>query len=299
MGFLKRSFFFFCAFLAGLFASATPPPGFSNYDGGPLGPDDLEKFANENFSNFEGNNYVGNEWYRYTGDGDDFLNFGGPGDFDTEVAEERTITWTVKNVNAANKSIRFLYRDWESSVTVGTDAPAYSGQIRTALATHEFESTDGTAAVFQAYNVSSTLPSIEETIRFWHDNPTRLIGLRLSSTDATSIDQILTYQRTYPYRDLGSETLMMSKYTDEYAFNGKIVTIKLPKPWIIDNQTDLIIPIVAGATTTFTLILGAELNTGIALAQKAAKAQADYNRMPVAPQPRNIPGRISRQLPGR
>jgi hypothetical protein len=158
---------------------------------------------------------------------------------------------------ASNKTIRLM-----PGIIWNPETPD-NGVIRTASVGGEFPSVDGTASQFAA---SGEPRSIETLLHFMRSVPTKIVGMRVKSTDATQLDQRLYITKESPFNQTDkTKSLNLANYTNEYANNDKIATIPFTDQ--LDNQTKLDLVVVPGSTLTITFYFGDMLNLAAEHAQ--------------------------------
>lgn len=224
--------------------------------------------SNGHLTNYEGD-MRNND---YTGYGDHLVDFGGAKlDFGTELGSNRIFAITIVNASA-------------SSATVLLN-PSYSPQTGARVATAaegQMIATDGTGTV----SGSGSPSTITNFLAFVKANPTRVLGIKISSTNDAQLAVTMTISRKSPFRNLESELIPLSLYTSEYANNSKMITVR--REFQLDDQTEVAVPVPAGTTTTFILVCGAVLNTSAALNTKAQLASTN-------PQVQSVKAAISGQ----
>lgn len=119
--------------------------------------------------------------------------------------------------------------------------------------------------------------TIAELLAYIKDCPSRVLTVKVASNNSAQISNSLIITHRNVFAQPGSETINLDKYTDEYAPNDKLVTVK--KEFQLDNDTELGIVIPAAMTvgsnptiTTFSFTFGGSLTLSGALANKRASA---------------------------
>jgi len=233
-----------------------------------LTTEEIQAIAENRLSNFEGNPQDLAILEGYTGRGDAMVDFGGiNASFANEINQGRIYTVTLVNANAATR-----YALLAPGIIY---VPGYelNGIIRTGA----FNDTGGNAGL----TGSASPQVIERFLAFCHRNPNRFGGFKITSTVATQIDQNITFTPQSPYKSLESYELALAAYQDENTYKDKVVTV--PFEFSIDDQFQILLPVVGSSTCTITFFGGAILNTSYALAQKASLGKATCIRQGVAP----------------
>ena len=220
-------------------------------------PANLQDFANDNFSSFEGESY-------YTGEGDQWLDFGGPNtSFATEHSAGRVFLVNIKNdLNTTENVILFPGYTW------------YPG------ATGNNWLIDGAIKTVDTKTLSATgsPKTIKELLSFIMKNPTNLNAIRISSSDATQVQQQMVYKELSPFKDLQSRIIDLGTFTNENTYRDKIVTV--PTPGIIaSNEVELSIPIIAGSTCSITFFFGGVLSASVAMKNKRSQAASTFAKV--------------------
>ena len=218
---------------------------------------EMQVYSPEDLTNYEGEQYafeddgIGFEDGEYTGFGDDHVDFGGDKlSFASELASHRAFTVVVVNANGVTERVGF-----------GAALAAIAG------------STQLSEGVVKAgVTVTGQPTSYDIFKKFIDKNPTRLVALKIQSSNETQLGMSLIITHISPFENLGSKPISLSSFTSEGSFNNKMLTLKNLNLQL-DNQTDISIDIPAGATTTFTLYCGGVYNAAKALNSKASRAK--------------------------
>lgn len=223
-------------------------------------PMDLQDFAEDNFSSFEGESL-------YTGEGDQWLDFGGPNNsFATEHMANRVFVVNINNqLNTTENVVLFAGYTWFPGATGNnwlTD-----GVIKTVDT--------------KTLSASGSPKTIKELLSFIMKNPTNLNAMRISSSDATQIQQQMVYRELSPFKDLQSRIIDLGTYTNENTYRDKIVTVPTPN-MIVSSEMDLTIPIMANSTCSITFFFGGVLSQSIALKNKRSKASSTFAKVGIA-----------------
>ena len=222
---------------------------------------DLRSFAQQNLSNFGGDDdsFEGFEGMSfYTGDNDDFVDFGGTNrNFALESAEGREFVITLTG-NATAGSVYII--------------PGLS-YYNNRGANGFINNTSGKDTAGNAVTGVQGSPSnVTDFYDFLSYNPVNLLGIKVSSSDASQLDKIIVYEEQSPFRTLQSRNINLGSISDQNTYQdkkGKVATPGL----ILSNQTRMTLPIPSSATTTITFYCGAVMNSSQALSNKRDKAQ--------------------------
>ncbi|MBW6482827.1 MAG: hypothetical protein K0B10_07180 [Vicingaceae bacterium] len=227
-------------------------------------PNAMDHYASENFSSFEGDDV-------YTGDGDHFLNFGGPGiSFKNEGNASRSFVMNITNNDKISHT---------ATLTPGYDwVPGQTDPIKKYAADGAML-LDGASVLLSG---SGSPKTIREFLSFLSKNPSNLAGIRVSSNNNTSqIEQTIIVRELSPFKDLESRTIILGNYTHENNQREKMVTVPTPGV-ILGPETELILPIMPQSVCTITFFIGGVLSTSGALKHKRAAAVAQLPAAQVA-----------------
>jgi hypothetical protein len=219
----------------------------------PISIEQLEAMS-KNFSNFGGDPMLSKDFTGYTGEGDDMLDFaGGPADsFADAVDNKRIFTMTLVNAAVATR-IAYLFGGYANP----------TGEI----ADGAFNDANGNAGL-TGTGTPNTIANFKAYIK---NNPSLLLGFRVKSTDATQMDQQITWTLLNPFKVAESRNIVIANYVDENNFNDKIATVT--EGGVVSIMTQVQIPIVASSTATITAYFGPSLNNHRALENKTEKAK--------------------------
>jgi hypothetical protein len=187
----------------------------------------------------------------YTGLEDEHIDFGGQGaSFNTEHSDGKSFSVAVENTTTSTKRVSF---------GAALEAVAGTTQLK-----------EGTVVTGVTCNGS---PKSYDVLKdFIKLNPTRLIALKVQSSNEEQLSQSLIVTRVSPFENLGSKNLNFSAFTKEGAFNTKMLTL-VGLDLQLDDQTDIAVDIPAGTRTVFTLFVGGIANSAKMLNTKALKAK--------------------------
>lgn len=211
-------------------------------------------------SSYEGENYEGENNYEddnYDGYDDDQLDFGGQAvDFATEIATDRVFTCSFVNASGATRKV-LLSPSYRPSLAAGNilGAPMKEGTI-----------VDNAGALLTG---AGSPYSIDDFVAFFTKNATRVLAIKIQSTNEDQMAQQIVITPKSPFRALESQTVLLSSYTSEYATNNKMVTVR--RPFQLDDQNEVSLDIPVG-TTTVSFYCGALINNALTLSKKAARA---------------------------
>lgn len=195
----------------------------------------------------------------------DMFDFGGISKtFADSIKSARQFKVTITNLLATDEEIYL------------TPGPLYHAQATIAdgvLRTETnplaaYASVAGTALAFTSQGSPNT---IENFLQFIYNNPTRLLGMKITSTLADQMEEALIIDRISPFKsNLESTPKFLASYQDENTFRDKVVTIPLMEQ--LDNQTVIRLNIKADSTINITFYCGAIMNQAVVLDKQARKA---------------------------
>ena len=212
----------------------------------------------EDFSNFE--NF---ENFCYTGEGDDLVDYVGLNTnfasmFDPHNQDSRTFTISVTVGTTFTGSGIQLFGDLWS----GAEDSAYSFLTGTGIMT--------------GITVNSSPKSVAKLYSFLQNNPTVLQGIQIVSSNTAVLQGIITTYETSPFRDLATDPINLSAYTNPYQFNSNMVLVPQINK-VVSNQTYWKIPCTALAAAyniVINLYFGAAINLSSTLDKKIMKAKS-------------------------
>ncbi len=221
----------------------------------PMSLKDLRAEADK-LSHFNGGRSIS----RYTGEGDDFLQFNGDSpDFSGELLNhlEKQFVISLVNANAATR-IAVLFAGYLKG-----NATLAPGQ----LVQGAFNDKNGAAGLTGA---TASEKSIEELLLYLQWIPTRLIAIQLESDQQSQIQQGLTYQRLNPFKTEPTKILRPANYRNQDSFQNKLVSF--PVDVQLDTLARLELPVVGTSNLTLTFFFGTSFNPVLALEKKASRA---------------------------
>ena len=267
-----------------------PTSGMSSMSAGFMGVGDLNDYAERNFSSFEGDE---SPFEGYTGEYDDFLDFGGPNrSFATEINDPRIFVMTILNDNSTNESVYlipgnlwqpFMIKDINSTaVTTAAGSPlAYTTTVTNSFVNANGYLNDGASASIDGNPLtgSGNPKTIKEFYAFIKASPCSCNLIKIqSNNNATQMDMQLTQRSASPFRTLEDKIWTPGAYQDQDTYRDKI--IKFPTSGLIlSDQTQLEYPIMGKSTITVTFFCGAVLNHSKALEEKRTKAVSTFHRV--------------------
>jgi hypothetical protein len=227
----------------------------------PMSVHDLRAFAQKNLSNFNGDedNFEGFEGMSfYTGDNDDFVDFGGNNrNFALESAEGREFVITLTAPAEGG------------NVYIIPGLSYYNNRTANGFLTNTGGKTTAGAALASAAGSPSNITDFYDFLSY---NPVNLLGIKVSSSDASQLDKIVVYEEQSPFRVLTSRNINLGSISDQNTYQDKKGKIATPGI-ILSNQTRVTLPVPGSATTTMTFYCGAVMNSSQALHNKRDKAQ--------------------------
>lgn len=246
-------------FVLGAFASLFFAPMATSMNAS-ISPIDLQNFADDNFSSFEGESY-------YTGEDDQWLDFGGPNQsFATEQSAGRVFVVNIINEFRENITVK-LFPGY-------TWVPGESGENADIIIDGIIRSD----AEGRRLMSSGSPKTIKELLGFIMKNPTNLNGIRISSTSQIQIQQQLVYKELSPFKDLQSRIIDLGTFTNENTYRDKMVTV--PTPGIIaSSEIELSLPIIGNSTCTITFFFGGVLSASVALKNKRNMAASTFAKV--------------------
>ena len=203
---------------------------------------------------------------KYIQSKDSFIDFNGDAvDFSKQSLFDKVFKITVVNANTADQYVILNpSRNPSNPARVITD-----GNIAYASGATDLQASG--LPNNQSVGTGQKGP-IQELIAFLRSNPTRVLYVKVSTNNSLQIGQSLSFTYRNVFAQPASETINLDKYTDEYAPNDKLVTVK--KEFQLDDDTELGITIPASmgsgnpTSTTFTFAFGASISLATALRNK-------------------------------
>lgn len=233
---------------------------------------DLEQIARENLSSFDG--FDGGNFY--TGQGDPFLDFQGEGkNFATIGQNDMQFAMTLQNGHATETRRVLLIPGWDfnpmdirviPSSGTATLAPK-AGVLSETVAAANLLDLDGKGNL----SVSGAPKKLDLLYKWLAENPTALGAVRIQSTDANQVMQLMTYRKLSPFKDLETSIINLGMTQNEGTFRDKIVTISTPG-MVLSNQSQLELLVMPNSTLTVTFFFGGSLNQSKLMQNKVNSA---------------------------
>lgn len=222
-----------------------------------LVPMSIEELRNEasKLSHFNGQRVM-----RYTGEGDDLLDFNGDGmDFSAELVNnlEKQFVLSITNVAVATRTAVLFAGYLKGNATL---AP---GQ----LVQGAFNDKAGLAGLSGA---TESEKSIEELLLFTQWIPTRLIAIQMESNVPAQLAQQLVYQRLNPFRTEPTKSYRPNNFRNQNSFQNTLVSFPIDAQ--MDTLGRLELPVVASSVVRLTFFFGTSFNPVTALERKTARA---------------------------
>lgn len=220
----------------------------------PMSIEELRKEADK-LSSFNGGRIM-----RYTGEGDDLLDFNGDGsDFSAELVNnlEKQFVLSITNANAATRTAVLFAGYLKGNATL---AP---GQVVQGAFNDKF------GAIGLSGNTESE-KSIEELLLFTNWIPTRLIAIQMESNVPAQLAQQLVYQRLNPFRSEPTKSYRPNNFRNQNSFQNTLVSF--PLDCQMDTLSRMELPIVGTSTVRLTFFFGTSFNPVTALQRKTARA---------------------------
>jgi hypothetical protein len=251
-----------------------------NYANNGLSVADLEAFAKDELSSFDGEEYDGYDEVEsfeedfegdyYTGENDDFVDFGG---FNKSFANAgdsgRIFVVTIANTGTDSRTIYL--------------APGYTWIPGSTANGHLCDgATKDTAGSNTGLSCSGSPKTITDFYAFINTCPVHIGGIKIEGSVAAQVSQQLKITNLSPFKTLEEKIINLGSYQNENTFRDKIVTVPTPE-LILSNQVQISLVIPASCTTTVTFLAGGILNPSYALQQKVARASGTIARVGLAP----------------
>ena len=230
----------------------------------------LEQLAEQDFSNFEP------EFENYTGESDDFMDFGGAPGASFMNPAARAFTITIQNANSAARTVYLTpglvyapgivnsasFNDTTKAVTLNSP----NGYLKTGAILDK----DGNSGLTVSATGSKT---VEEFLAFIYTNPTAVtyVKVRTSASDGAQLANKITVRPQSPFRDLGSYDLNPEEMLDQNSQQTNVALFQTPG-LILSKDMQLQLTIAGSQVTTITFGIGGILNNSAALQKKAGRA---------------------------
>ena len=222
--------------------------------------ENMEKYAEEHFSSFEGENNFEGDFY--TGYNDTFVDFGGPGmSFANEIQTQRIFTYTITSTDNANNLGVYLFGGLDRS----RDGIVVEGA---------FKSIEGKA---DKLNASGQPYSINIWIEFIRTSPVAIPVIKVkTNTNDQQIDQNIFISEESPFRKSEERILYPGNYESRQDTNNKFMLFDTQN-LIASNQTIVRTVILPLQTVQYTFYCGGIANNAVTLANKRHKAVTNIN----------------------
>ncbi len=240
----------------------------------------IQQLAQQELSSYDGtlSNFGGSadEWNQFGGYGGlDFVDFDGAdgaenaaGAFPQEVRQvqvgkRRMFQFTVTNLMPNDSQDFYLSEglDYEQVGTILEDDAAL-----------------GSIGAVGTIDVKGLLKNIKYFRNFFRENPTRVLGFKVSATTSLQIETNVDIEVDSPFHQtLKSRQIVLADYQNENTYRDKVVTV--PEQFQLDRLTKVRMTIAPDTSMTVTLYIGAVLSPSKALHKLAAKASGgvDYS----------------------
>lgn len=230
--------------------------------------------------------YEGSQSVSYDPAVDPYLDFGGNSDpvqrvFANSIANKRLFTFKVVNTGTIAQKVLIFYSRTSGLKAANTNLTI--GYVRTTDGTPATAfkgidpSTNAPAPLAEMHAISNDSEYIEDFIEYCHRNPTRLLGIRVSSTESAQIDQTIVVGKHNGFLGRAiTNKYNLAAHVDENTIRDTMVTFVCNDQ--LDDYTfmELIIPAPTGGaketTTTIMFMCGASHSNAAALSNKTAIA---------------------------
>jgi|GEM_PF-2836903 len=215
----------------------------------------LETYTEENFSGFEGDQDM-SMMSAYTGEGDDFLDFDGPGNsFANQKDLQRTFSLHIgNNGSVAQKFV--LFNGYRNGVSADETYLMSAGNV-------------GAAA--GAYSVSSNPSTLDDLRGFLKTSPIVLGFVRIKTDNVLQLENPISLSELTPFRQAEVKNIFLQEFTGENTFRDNIVTVPTPG-LILGNETKISMDILPATSVSITFFFGAVFSNSAALKGKQKKA---------------------------
>jgi hypothetical protein len=123
--------------------------------------------------------------------------------------------------------------------------------------------------IVDAVSCSTKVGSLMEYFQeFINRNPSRLFRIQVNSSSEEQLNEGLTFAGISPFKKREEQVLTPAAYKRESNQNTKLVTMT-PKDIQLDDQTVMHVNLLAGATLSINLSIGATANQAAVLAKQA------------------------------
>ncbi len=223
----------------------------------------LETYTEENFSGFEGDQDM-SMMSAYTGEGDDFLDFDGPGNsFANQKDLQRTFSLHIRNTGTTAK--KFVLFNGFKGEAVDTGETfllnnGYTGGGR-----------NGDPDPANAYSVSSNPSTLDDLRGFLKTSPIVLGFFRIKTDNVLQLENPISLSELTPFKRAEVKDIFLQVFTGENVFRDNIVTVPTPG-LILGNETKISMDILPATAVSITFFFGAVFSNSAALKGKQQKA---------------------------
>lgn len=248
----------------------------SSFDGEDDGYDDYEEY--ESFEeDFEGD--------YYTGENDDFVDFGGYNKSFANAGDSgRIFVMTIANTATDARNVYLM-----------PGYTYYPGKTGNGIVV---DGAFNDAAGGTGCTGSGSPKTILDFYAFLQHCPTHIGGIKIEGSVAAQVSQQLKIEHLSPFKTLEEKIINLGSYQNENTYRDKIVTIPTPD-LVLSNQVKITLTIPASCTTTITFLAGGILNPSHAMQQKVSRAKSTIAKVGLAPLKRKAVIKSRPGLPGR
>lgn len=250
----------------------------------------LEQYADRHlssFSGFEDQNYSGFEDDdNYTGENDDFVDFGGSARNFGQVNSDKMFTLNFGLATTSSNTT-------DHKIYVLPGLKWYPGAVGKGFisGTTSIQNINGGDAL---YKVTSIVPMSDLDLLYaWiAENPIQCYAIRIQTgtVNKAQLSEALIIRHQSAFRTMEEKYLYPAALLDQHSFQNDTVLFETPN-LILSNQTQIEYNLkgIPGASITMTFFCGANINAAKALEKKVSKAGATFSKI-------GLPTRIG--LPG-
>jgi len=233
----------------------------------------LDNYAEENFSGFEGDQDMG-MMSAYTGEGDDFLDFDGPGNsFANQKDLQRTFSLHIKNNGSDTRRFVLFNGFKRDAVDTGEIFLLNSGYMGKGLSHRnpEVALINGETVMTTGYSVSGSPSSLDDLREYIKTSPVVLGFVRIKTNNVLQLENPISLSELTPFRQAEVRNLFLQEFTGENTFRDNIVTVPTPGV-ILGNETKISMDILPDTAISITFFFGAVFSNSAALKGKQKKA---------------------------
>ncbi len=230
--------------------------------------DEIMRIAREDFSDFTG----------YTGEGDDFVDFGGA-NRNFMNAVERMFTITISNAQSSNGAEPFYLIPGDKYVPnqIFNITQDNSTKDITIVRPEGIPRTGTFPSLRNKLSLtgSSNPKSIESFYSFLQFSPIHVKAMKIqSSSSANQLSEFLTIRSMSPFRDMATEIINPDIYLSQDSYQDKKVIF--PVDLILSKDTQIEYKVLDGNSVTITFFVDAIANSTVTLANKVTKARETF-----------------------